>query len=106
MQHRGRARVALRIERVAEAGQGAAAMQAVREEARLPARAQNARAWSVAPPCRGPLKVARPAMTEFRKDAPVEAATRTANAEALSSWSAQGPMRRRIVVAASGTLQA
>ena len=48
-------------------------------------------AWTrmLSAPCRGPLKVARAARTQASRSAPVEAATRAAKEEALSSWSAQ-----------------
>ena len=41
-------------------------------------------------------------MTALRRDAPVEAVTRTAKAEELSSWSAHSTSVRRIASAARG----
>ena len=60
-----------------------------------PGSAAKLRTASVTPPWRGPLSVANPASAEAARDAPVEAATRTAKAEALSSWSATSTRMRR-----------
>ena len=48
------------------------------------------------PPWRGPDSAARPASTAAASEAPVEAVTRAAKVEALSSWSASSTSARRI----------
>jgi len=54
-----------------------------------------------APPCSGPpLSAARPPMTQAAGAAPVEAITRTAKVEALSSWSAVSTRANRSTSAA------
>ena len=55
----------------------------------------SAKARAVAPPWRGPDSAARPAQTVACRGAPVEATTRAANAETLSSWSAHSTSAAR-----------
>lgn len=94
-----RSGIAAGIERVTEAWHYAALIELTLQRfidpigARFSQKRTNAAA---APPWRGPERAHRPAKTLAAREAPVDAATRTAKAEALRSWSAIATSASRI----------